>query len=171
LYSQRSCKKLAALHTTGRQRKQSLHATGGQSNLNCTRVAASRMQIVPAWQPVACNMNKIGRNLHATGGHAGTICMRLAATRLQDKRQADKRCVKGHLYITIIFLYHWQIHILHHASNYSADGSWDIWFVKCAGTMNDKATQKQILHVLAASCVQSRQFFASMLREQLFEKK
>jgi hypothetical protein len=41
------------------------------------------MQIVPAWPPVACNMNKIGRNLHATGGHAGTICMRMAATGVQ----------------------------------------------------------------------------------------
>jgi hypothetical protein len=27
----------------------------------------------------------------------------------------------------------------------------------------------QILHALAASCIQSRQFFASTLREQLFE--
>jgi hypothetical protein len=51
----------------------------------CMRLAASRM------------------NLHATDGHSGTICMRLVATRLQDKRQADKRCVKGHLYIIIIF--------------------------------------------------------------------
>jgi hypothetical protein len=52
--------------------------------------------------------------------------MCLAATQLQDKRQADKRCVKGHLYITIIFLWPWQVHILHHASNYSADGLWKI---------------------------------------------
>ena len=36
---------------------QSMHATGGQSHINCTRVAASRMQIVPVWPPVACNMN------------------------------------------------------------------------------------------------------------------
>jgi hypothetical protein len=50
---------------------------------NCTRVAASRLQIVPAWPPVSCNMNKIDGNLHATGGHAGTICMRLVATRVQ----------------------------------------------------------------------------------------
>jgi hypothetical protein len=35
--------------------------------------------------------------------------------------------------------------------------------------MDDKATQKQILHALAASCVQSRQFFASTPPEQLFE--
>ncbi len=35
--------------------------------------------------------------------------------------------------------------------------------------MDDKATRKQILHALAASCVQSRQFFASTLQEQLFE--
>ncbi len=62
------------------------------AQINCTRVAASRMQIT-----------EICSYLHATGGHQGTICMRLAATRLQDKRQADKRCVKGRLYIIIIF--------------------------------------------------------------------
>ncbi len=67
----------------------SLYVTGSQSHINCTRVVASRMQIVLAWPPVACNMNKINGNLHATGSHAGTICMQLAATRLQDKRQAD----------------------------------------------------------------------------------
>jgi hypothetical protein len=33
------------------------------------------------------------------------------------------------------------------------------------------ATRVQILHDLAASCVQSRQFCASTLREQLFELK
>jgi hypothetical protein len=37
--------------------------------------------------------------------------------------------------------------------------------------MDDKATRKQILPALAASCVQSRQFFASTLWEQLFEYK
>jgi hypothetical protein len=31
------------------------------------------------------------------------------------------------------------------------------------------ASRMQILHVLAASCVQSRNLFASTLREQLFE--
>jgi hypothetical protein len=40
-------------------------------------VAASRMQIVPAWPPAACNINKIDCNLPATGGHTGTICIRL----------------------------------------------------------------------------------------------
>jgi hypothetical protein len=37
--------------------------------------------------------------------------------------------------------------------------------------MDENATWKQILHALAASCVQSRQFLASTLREQLFEYK
>jgi hypothetical protein len=32
-------------------------------------------------------------------------------------------------------------------------------------------TQQHILHALAASCVQSRQFFGSTLPEQLFEFK
>jgi hypothetical protein len=62
---------------------QSLHATGGQSQINNTRVAASHIQTVPAQPPVACNMNEIGRTWHATGGPSGIICMRLAATRVQ----------------------------------------------------------------------------------------
>jgi hypothetical protein len=45
------------------------------------------------------------------------------------------------------------------------------WFGKCACTADDKATRQHILHALAASCVQSRQFFARTLREQLFELK
>jgi hypothetical protein len=56
-----------------------LYPSGCQSHINCTRVAA-------------CHNNKIDKNLHATGG------------RLQGKRQADKRCAKGCLYIIIIFL-------------------------------------------------------------------
>jgi hypothetical protein len=67
----------------------------------------------------------------------------------------------------------------------------NIWFGKCAGTMDETATRKQkletrrqILHAigghwlpvacyfcmrLVAICMQSRHFFASTLREQLFE--
>ncbi len=37
--------------------------------------------------------------------------------------------------------------------------------------MDDKATRKQILHALVASCVESRQFFASTMGEQLIEYK
>jgi hypothetical protein len=43
-----------------------------------------------------------------------------------------------------------------------------VW--KCAGiTLDDIATRKQILHALAAICMQNRQFFASTLQGQLFE--
>ncbi len=75
--------KLAALHCTGRQRVQKLDTTGHQSHTNCIWVAASPMQIVPAWPPVACNMNKINGHSHATGVHTGAICMRLATTQVQ----------------------------------------------------------------------------------------
>ncbi len=37
--------------------------------------------------------------------------------------------------------------------------------------MDNIATLKQILHALVASCMQSRQFFASTPHEQLFELK
>ncbi len=60
-----------------------LYPNGRQSHINCTQVATSPMQIVPALPPVVSNINKIDQSLHATGGHAGTICMRLAATRVQ----------------------------------------------------------------------------------------
>ncbi len=57
------------------------------------------------------------------------------------------------------------------ASDFSADGSDDIWFGKYAGTIHDIATRKKILYALAASCMQSSQFFASTLQEKLFEFK
>jgi hypothetical protein len=81
-------------------------------------------------------MNKIDGNLHATVGHAGIICMRLAATQvqfavllaatqLQDKRQADKRCVKGCIYIIIIFFKALASpHPRRMLPTFSADGPW-----------------------------------------------
>ncbi len=88
--------------------------------------------------------------------------------RLQDKRQADKRCVKGRLYIIIKFF-----SIGKSTSStmpliiqLTAPG-YLVW--KCASAIDDKATRIQILHALAASCMQSRQFFASTQREQLYE--
>jgi hypothetical protein len=87
---------------------QSLYATGGQLHANCTRVAASRMQISVDFIHNACDWRPRRYNLHATGGHSGTINMQLAASRMQT------------------------------------------------------------LHALAASCMQSHQFFASTLQKQLF---
>ncbi len=60
----------------------------------CMRLAASRMQILPEWPPLACKLYPSGRQTHATwiksaeiflatGGHTGIICMRLAATGVQ----------------------------------------------------------------------------------------
>jgi hypothetical protein len=108
------------------------------------RPRASRMQISANHIHVSCDWQPRGYNLHATGGHSGTICMRLAATRFQDKRQADKWCVKGRLYILIIFfsfrkstssamLLTFQLTALGYL----------VW--KCAGTMDDKATRKQFI--------------------------
>jgi hypothetical protein len=145
----------------------------------CIQLAASRMQIVPAWPPGACNMNKITE-----------ICMRLAATRVQFAcdwrplrynlhatgshsvtRQETSRqevCKRPSLHHIYIFLALASPHPRRMLPNFQP---LDIWFGKCAGTMDDIATRKQILHALAASCVQSRTFFASTLREQLFELK
>ncbi len=189
---QRARKKLASWHATGCKRMQSLHTTGGQSHINWTRVASSRMLIVPAWPPVAWSMNKIDGNLHATVGHAGTICMQLAATLLQfacdwrplrynlhatgghsvtrqetSRQEACKRPPLHHNYI----FWHWQVHILDACFRLFSWRSLDTWFGKCSGTMDDIATQKQILHALAASCVQSRQFFASTWENNYLNKK
>ncbi len=82
--------------------------------------------------------------------------MRRAATRLQDKRQADKWCVKSCLYIIIIFFSIGKSTSSTHASDYSADGPWIFG-------LENALVRKQILQALAASCVQSRQFFASIL--------
>jgi hypothetical protein len=89
-------------------------------------------------------MNKINGNLHATGGHSGTICMRLVANRLQDKRKADKRCVKGRLYILIIFFSIGKSTSLTHASDFSADGPWIFCLENALVLFDDIATQKQI---------------------------
>jgi hypothetical protein len=78
--------------------------------------------------------------------------MRLAATWLQDKIQADKRYVKGSLYIIIIFFSIGKSTSPMHSSDYSADGLW-IFYLENV-TMDDIATRKQkletrkqILHV------------------------
>ncbi len=72
--------------------------------LSCNLVAASRVQIVPEWPPVACKVNFIhvacdwrphGYNLHATGGHGGTNCMRLAASRMQILHALPASCVQS----------------------------------------------------------------------------
>jgi hypothetical protein len=158
-----------------------LYPSDRQSHINCTRVAASHMQIVPAWPPVACNMNKIGRNLHATGGPAGTICMQLAATRVQfacdwwplgyktrDSRQ--EVCKRPSLHHNYSFLalaiphprpYFW----------FFSRRLLDIWFGKCAGTMDGKATWKQILHPLAASACKSASFLQARCENNYLNKK
>jgi hypothetical protein len=60
-----------------------LYPHGRQSHANCTRMAASRMQISANFIHVSCDWRPRGYNLHATGGHLGTIYMPLAATRVQ----------------------------------------------------------------------------------------
>jgi hypothetical protein len=51
--------------------------------LSCTQVAASCMQIVPEWTPVACKLYPRGRQLNANFSQFYSCCMRLAATQIQ----------------------------------------------------------------------------------------
>jgi hypothetical protein len=70
------------------------------------RLAAMRVQLACDWRPLR-------NNLHATGGHS--------VTRQETSRQ--EVCKRPSLHHNYIF-YHWQVHILDHASDYSADGRW-----------------------------------------------
>jgi hypothetical protein len=130
--------------------------------LNCTRVAASCMQIVPEWPPVACKFYLRGRQSHGAWIKLAEFCMRLAAmgvqfacdwrplgynlhasgghsgTRKETSRQVV--CRRPSLHHNYIFLalaspHPWSCFLLF---------SWrsiDVWFGKFAGTMDDKATQ------------------------------
>ncbi len=76
-----------------RQFAYKLYLSGRQLHTNCTRVAASRRQHEQNRTKFACDWQPHRYILHVTGGHSGTIY----------KRLAGKRCVKGCLYIIIIF--------------------------------------------------------------------
>ncbi len=69
---------------------------GRQSRTNCSRVAASCVQIVPGWPPAAYKLFQGGRQSHvtwvkvgghfpATGGHPDSISRWLAATAKRQK--------------------------------------------------------------------------------------
>jgi hypothetical protein len=97
--------------------------------------------------------------LHATGSQSGTIFM----------QQADKRCVKGVFTSQLYFFSIGKLTSLTHASDYSADGPWIFDMENVLVLWMTLPHGSKILHALAASCLQSRWFFASMLREKLFE--
>jgi hypothetical protein len=129
------------------------------------------MKIVPEWPPVTCNMNKnplkfasdwrpFRYNLHASGSHS--------VTRQETSRQeVCKRPSLHHSYTFLalasphpaacFLLFSWQ--------------SLDICFGKCAGTLDDIATRKQILHALMASCVRSRSFLQASCKNNYSNKK
>jgi hypothetical protein len=98
------------------------------------------LQIVPEWLPVACKLYPRGRQSHENIGRFYSCCMRLAATRVQFS--GDWRPLGYNLYAT-------------------GSHSGTIY-------MQLAASRMQTLHSLAASCLQSCQFFSSTLQEQLF---
>jgi hypothetical protein len=103
----------------------------------------------PKFVQFACDWQPLGYNLHETGGHS--------VTRQETSRQEVYK--RPSLHPNYIF-YHYQVQILNHASDYSSDGPWILSLEnELALHMNDKVDRKQILHPVAASCVQSRQFF------------
>ncbi len=140
------------------------------------------MKIVPVWPPVASNMNKIGRNLQAATqvqfacdwrplGYNLLVTGGYWVTRQETSRQVVcKRPSLHHNYICLASAspYPWPKRPCFWLFSW-----WplDIWFAKCAGTMDDKATQKQILHVLVASCVQSRQYLQARCENYYLNKK
>ncbi len=143
---------------------QSLHA-----------MEASPWQIVPKWPPVACSLYPRGRQSHTRWIKSMEICMRLAVTRIQfscdlrplvtifmrlvanlvTRQEASEQEAFLVVFTPLLFFYHCQAHIPDPMLPISLR-SLDIWFGKCAGTINNRATRKPILHALAASCVQCK---------------
>ncbi len=98
--------------------------------------------------------------------------MRLAATRLQDKRQANKRCVKGCLYIISIFLALFgKFTSSTHASNFSADSPWIFGLENALLLGWHNYTEANFACASSQLRAKPTVFFASTLREQLFELK
>jgi hypothetical protein len=107
----------------------------------------------------ACDWRPLGYHLHAIGGHS--------VTRQETSRQEG--CKRLFLHQNYIFFSIDKSTSLTHASDYSADSHCIFGLENALVHMDEIAARKQILHALAASCLQSRQFFASTLQEQLFE--
>jgi hypothetical protein len=99
--------------------------------------------LVTDWPPVAGKLYLSGHQSHANFSRFYSCCMRLAATRVQFA--CDWRPLRYNLHAT--------------------GGHSGTIYMRLA------TSRIQTLHALAASCMQSRQFFASMLREPLFELK
>ncbi len=139
--------------------------------LSCYRLAASCMQIVHLWPPVACRFWLILFMLHATGGHTCTICMWLAVNQVQFACNWRPLCYSLYTNKQEDFLVLLCMYFIQHCficrpsdSTVSADAGIEIYIRLAARNI-------QILRPLAASCMQSCQFFASTLRPQLFELK
>jgi hypothetical protein len=95
--------------------------------------------------------------LHATGGHL--------VSRQETSRQ--EVCKKLNLHHNYIFSIGKSTSSAH-ASDYLPD---EPWFGNCAGTMDDIARQKKIMHTLAVSCLQSRQFLQARCENNYLNKK
>jgi hypothetical protein len=71
------------------------YLSGCQLHENCTRVAASRMQISADFIHVACYWRPRRYNLHSTGGHSVTIYMRLTTSSMQTVHALAASCVQA----------------------------------------------------------------------------
>ncbi len=107
----------------------------------CMRLAASCIQIVPEWPPVACKK-----------------LMGLVASYIQIVPEWPPVTCK--LYPSGRQLHANSRNFIHVACNWRPLG-YNLYALA--------ASHIQTLHALAASCMQSRQLFASTLPEQLFE--
>jgi hypothetical protein len=99
--------------------------------------------LVTEWPPVACKLYPSGRQSHANNA-------RVAANRMKNFGRFNSCCLR--LAATRV--------------QFTCHGGYSGRIC-----MRLAASRMQTLHALVASCMQSRQFFASTLREQLFELK
>ncbi len=102
-----------------------------------------------------------GTVFYSNNYFCSVLAKKLMAARLQDKRQLRRQemCKRPSLHHNYIFLA--LASLLPKQMFLTIQlTALDIWF----GTMDDIATRKQILHALAASCMESRQFFSESTR-------
>jgi hypothetical protein len=125
-------------------------------------LAASRIQVEPEWPPVACK-----NSMRLAASRKQFLC-RVAASHKQIVPEWPP--VAGKFPAILVMLHATGSHKSTMCMRLAATRVQFTCVWRPLGTiwMRLPASRKHFLHTLAASCVQSRQFFESTLREQLF---
>ncbi len=138
--------------------------SGRQWHANCTRMAGSPMHISVHFLHVPCDWRPRGYNLNVTVATRVQVACdwwSLVTRQETSRQEVFKRPSLHHYYIVLALA-------SPHPRRMLPTIRYLVWKMRWYYGWHI-ATRKQILHALAASCVQSRQCFASTLPEPLFE--